>query len=481
MPSYNTKFCKELFQKVLHKVDDILSQQGESGLYTRPKGEQPSLITFIIQEELNLTSSTLNPSTLNQKFFFELKKETGEFISLSDQYLIPFCMFAENITEAAAKKLIESNAQSYDTKKETPAGNNKLNPVFPEFPEDDPSFPASPHYRIPIPGFKRVWLKDESYNPCGTHKDRKALEIVKFLYDEIVTKRTSQPNKTHSISPVSIISSGNEAYSLQYLLKRKNYPALRVILDNRYKETDIDKKLAEIGCNIWYHDTHEELSSADVKRITENPNGWDFTSYIKSDLKKSREKFYDWLTYEVLNLSPDYCFLPVGTGDLMLNLLKLNKAEIENVQNKLPKDERFFGDVPRLKNCNFLGATTNDLGSKADKLYTTFNKATDEPFTEEIQQYILGNFCGPETSVHELHEGYLDLAISYANALSINHEPSGIAGLALFFEKMHTINPDKKIVIINTGKLKVNEDMEGVEKKVKSIIEKVKKLNKEKK
>ena len=51
-------------------------------------------------------------------------------------------------------------------------------PLRPEFPADDPKFPATPTYQINVPGFSDVWIKDESYNPTGTHKDRMAWEII---------------------------------------------------------------------------------------------------------------------------------------------------------------------------------------------------------------------------------------------------------------------------------------------------------------
>ncbi|MEM5778180.1 MAG: hypothetical protein QXD43_00300 [Candidatus Aenigmatarchaeota archaeon] len=36
-----------------------------------------------------------------------------------------------------------------------------------------PKFPITPTYKINIPGFSNVWLKDESKNKItGTHKDR---------------------------------------------------------------------------------------------------------------------------------------------------------------------------------------------------------------------------------------------------------------------------------------------------------------------
>lgn len=56
------------------------------------------------------------------------------------------------------------------------------NPLKPEFPDDNPKFPATPTYKIAVPGFSDVWIKDKSFNPTGTHKDRMAWESEPVIY-----------------------------------------------------------------------------------------------------------------------------------------------------------------------------------------------------------------------------------------------------------------------------------------------------------
>jgi hypothetical protein len=56
---------------------------------------------------------------------------------------------------------------------------SESDPSKPEFPPDNPSFPATLTFKINVPGFENVWLKDESVNKfSGTHKDRLAWEVV---------------------------------------------------------------------------------------------------------------------------------------------------------------------------------------------------------------------------------------------------------------------------------------------------------------
>ena len=63
-------------------------------------------------------------------------------------------------------------------------------PNNPEFPSDNPKFPATPTYKIKVPGFNNVWLKDESVNKySGTHKDRQAWEVVILYRNFLLSKK----------------------------------------------------------------------------------------------------------------------------------------------------------------------------------------------------------------------------------------------------------------------------------------------------
>src|SRR3989338_7675962 len=67
------------------------------------------------------------------------------------------------------------------------------NPNNPEFPPDKPKFPATPTYKIEVPGFSNVWLKDESVNKySGTHKDRFAWEVVVLYRNFLLAKKLGQ-------------------------------------------------------------------------------------------------------------------------------------------------------------------------------------------------------------------------------------------------------------------------------------------------
>jgi len=318
-------------------------------------------------------------------------------------------------------------------------------PLKPEFPADNPKFPATPTYQIDLPGFSNLWVKDESFNPTGTHKDRMAWEIIVTYRDFLLAGKYGQ--NSDPLPAMSIISSGSAAIAIQTQLRKYRLPNLKVLVDTHLdpKHTDVLRKL---GCEIYTTNlSNKSLHWKDILRLTHNPDGFDITS---SEALDPTTRFYDWLSYEIINSSPDYCFIPFGTGNLFENVLNINKFEISTGNH----DPRFNGEVSKLRHCNFMGATTNNPRSKADKLYSPHL-----PFVHYDEQWIRlykrAGFCGPESNVYPVQERFLDKALALAGKLDINCEPSGIAGLALLLQMEDKIPKQKKILIVNTGKAKL--------------------------
>lgn len=318
-------------------------------------------------------------------------------------------------------------------------------PAKPEFPPGNPKFPATPTYQIKVPGFENVWLKDESVNPTGTHKDRMAWEMVVTYRDFLLAKKRGQFEGP--LPQMSIISFGSAAIAIQTVFKKYRLPNLKVLIDRKFIEPVALKSLKKLGCEIYETDLSKKpFSWKEILILTHNRNGFDITSNEALD---PTTRFYDWMSYEIINNSPDYCFIPFGTGNLYENILNINKKEVSTKNH----DPRFKGKVEMLRKCNFLGATTNNPHSKADKLYSPHL-----PFVHYDEQWIKlyrdAGFCGPESNVHLLKEEYLDEAMEIAESEGINCEPSGIAGLALMLQMKDKLPKDKKMLIVNTGKTK---------------------------
>jgi len=279
-------------------------------------------------------------------------------------------------------------------------------PNRPEFPADHPKFPATPTYKIKAPGFSNVWLKDESVNPTGTHKDRMAWEIVVTYRDFLLAKKRGQIKG--QLPSMSVISSGSAAIAIQTQLRKYHLPDLKVLADTGTNPA-ILAAMRKLGCGIYKTDLgRKPFQWSEILALTHNHNGFDITS---SEALDPTTRFYDWMSYEIINNSPDYCFIPFGTGNLYENVLNITKKEISSDHH----DPRFRGNVEILRNCNFFGATSNNPESKADKLYSPHL-----PFVHYDEQWIrmyrYAGFCGPESNVYVLKESYLDKAISIAES-----------------------------------------------------------------
>lgn len=318
-------------------------------------------------------------------------------------------------------------------------------PLHPEFPPHDPKFPATPTHRLEVPGFKNIWIKDESVNPTGTHKDRMAWEIVVTYRDILRAKERGQVSGP--LPSMSIISSGSAALAIQNALREYRLPPVKVLMDKRVARSVVEG-LKAVGCQVYLADLAQKaLPWKEILALTENEYGFDITSNEALD---PTLRFYDWMSYEILNSSPEYCFIPFGTGTLYENILNINKREVSTNHH----DPRFRGEVETLRRCHFLGATVNRPDSSADKLYSAHL-----PFVHFDEQWIhlyrQSGFCGELSNVLAVEERFLDEAMAIAGMNQVTCEPSGIVGLALMLQMKDLLPRDRKMLIVNTGKVKL--------------------------
>lgn len=331
------------------------------------------------------------------------------------------------------------------------------NPFKPEFPPEPyfrPRFPASLTKSVEIEGFKHVYIKDESTNPTGTHKDRMAWEIVLSLLE-------SKENEGF-LPELSFISAGSAACAIQFYMNvfgiDKN---LRTIVDLNTKPIIIEQ-LEELGCKTYKYDLSSKLLGPDeIKLITNNTNGIDLTYRL---MDPDKQRYYDWLSFEVFNEEPEYCFVPFGTGELYFNLIKVLVNEVVNIPIR-KRDPRMLKDVMKLKKCSFFGAYGTEETPKFDKLYAKYLPKKSR-MNAEVDFYINQRYIGDESQIVATTEKNLNEAIDICRRNKINYEPSGLGGLCLFLDMKHELNPERKVLIINTGKTnyepKVEFDITGI-------------------
>jgi len=320
-----------------------------------------------------------------------------------------------------------------------------------------PKFPITPVFRINIPGFSNVWLKDESKNNItGTVKDRMSWEIVMAYKDILLSKKEDKIKGP--LPQISMISAGTAALAIQYQMRRYGLPNLKVLVDCKIGEENLEH-LKKAGCIIYKTDFSKKcLTGEDILKLTKNESGFDITSN-RAFFPTSR--FYDWLSYEVFNQNPDYVFIPYGSGQIFENILNVNIMIVTSKEYEKRKDifrirhvKIFTGNIDILKKCNFMGATTYNPKTKAIKLYAPHHPFIEFP-KERINLHIYRGHFGKETGVYLFEEKFLDKAIEFARKNGIEAEPSGLGGLALFLQMKDKISKDKKIIILNTGKTRM--------------------------
>jgi len=297
-----------------------------------------------------------------------------------------------------------------------------------------------------------MWIKDESINPTGTHKDRMAWEIY-LWYENEIKRQINSPEGKIALKSLSLISSGGAAYAIQDLLSKKGLPNLRVLMNQDTSE-ELIHRLQEKDCKIYLCDLDSaSLNSKEILEKTDNINGIDIT-YGK-EFDSLRAIYYDWLSYEVLNQNPDWVFIPFGTGDLFTNVISTNSREMD----KKVASKRFFGNKQILSKCNFIGAANNRKSSKMKMLYSAFQNKAIDAMNRKITNLIVKSHCSKTSRVIVVKEQYLDSAIEIAEYFALNFEPSAISGLGLFLQLSDNndihIKSNEKVIFINTGKCKV--------------------------
>jgi cysteine synthase len=308
-------------------------------------------------------------------------------------------------------------------------------PEFPPAPFFTPRFPASATYKVEVPGFSNVWVKDESTNPTGSHKDRMAWEITLNAL-------------RFNIPEISIISSGSAAIAIKHFFNLFDVKTVLKVLVDHELNPEIKKAIRDIGCELYETDlSAQSLNDAKIRQLTNNRSGIDVTYRETMDVYNIQ--YYDWLSYEILNHNPDYCFIPFGTGDLFINVLKTVQQEYN--ARHFSHDPRFNGDIKTIKQCSFMGATTKSKDSKLDKLFSYFLPSLDNHklFIKNLKQF---DCIGQLSNIHFVEERHVDQAMEMATTVGVNCEPSGIAGLALLLQMKNKIPPDSKVLIVNTGR-----------------------------
>jgi hypothetical protein len=331
---------------------------------------------------------------------------------------------------------------------------NGDDPDRPEFPPDSPRFPATPEVVIQNEPFM-LMIKDESWNPTGSHKDRWAWEKLLWYRSEIERALSAHGSRKTPVQlrAMSMISSGSAALALQTLLRLHGLPPLRVVMDGTRPPPGVIPKLESIGAVVYRRDLDQAfLKEFDVLDATDNVGGFEITT--RDIATPEHECFYDWLVCEILLLRPTYIFVPFGTGDLFTNIL----AVLANEATAKARDKRLGELSPEdLQGIHVLGATTDNPQTRMDKLYAK-HRPTEDEIDLKRRNLIATGIIGERSAVIPIADSWAVKAAKIARDQNIRTELSGIAGLGLFLSIRAELPLTEKdvVVVVNTGWMHVS-------------------------
>jgi len=317
------------------------------------------------------------------------------------------------------------------------------NPMKPGFPPDNPKFPATPIRKIEVSGFKNISVKDESVNSTGTFKDRLAWKIVTRYSNFLMAKKEGLVEGP--LPQFSSISYGNTAIALAEMFEKYKLPKPKILVDVDIPDK-IHNYLKKCYCEIYTCSLHKKaLYPEEILKLTNNLNGFDITSNEALD---QHTALYDWMSFEIINETPDYILVPFGSGCLYENICNTIKNE---VLKSGKKDPRLNVDINKVRKCHVIGVTVDHSKSEAYMLYSIYS-----PFRQFNKQWIsffrTFGYVGGHSDVHFVNEEYIREAYELLNSQGIRCEHSGATGLAYLLENKDKFPKNKKILVINTGR-----------------------------
>lgn len=334
-----------------------------------------------------------------------------------------------------------------------PRPSNSSHAASPEFPHHSPRFPATGEAKLDLGAFE-IQIKDESRNPTGSHKDRWAWEKLLRYRDRIEQELERAPatSKKITIPVLAMISAGSAAMALQSLLRLYGLPSLRVVLDKNRGRTPqaLIDKLEAIGAKIELIDLDEqELSSDRLLEIFGCNPLFDIDVTSRDADSPFEQSYYDWLTYEILAMQPDYIFVPVGSGDLFANIIRI--IESETSHDTVPHD-RLKDAREDLTGIHVLGAKPSIQKTRMTKLWAKFTPSHPQ-IEDKVKELIEKEKLGAHSGLYELEDKFALDAFDKTRVIHLNTEYSGIAGLGLFLKLKDRlpIPEGSNIVVVNTG------------------------------
>jgi threonine synthase len=255
-------------------------------------------------------------------------------------------------------------------------------------------------------GVSALWIKDESQNPFGTHKDRKSEFILANLLDL---------NEGIRPDALCIFTSGNAGLSLARFAEPASISVIALIDPCQIVERSL-LALQEVCHRVVAISSRDQLWTS--AQLCLAAGGSDDGMILDAT---NCADAYVGLIDELDAFVPDVIVLPVGGGELFIGVYGRLKA---------------LGWHTRL-----IGVTVRRRNSIADKLYAEWT-----PYRRIIQQ-----ICLPD-SRHQVIELHDEAALAETTKHISPHLACEYSSAAAFEAlRLLKFKPSERILVVNTG------------------------------
>lgn len=262
-------------------------------------------------------------------------------------------------------------------------------------------------------GIEHLWVKDESANPLGTHKDRKSLTLVERAIRLPLHLRPQA---------FCLLTAGNAGLSLAIMASSSAIPVVAFVDGERSTNSQSELEVLcervvrlDLNGHEWRPRELCELADAQLgRRVIDVTNGVidPYSEIVREICLLDPER------------RPDLIVLPIGCGELFLGIERGLKR---------------YGLKARL-----VGVTTPER-SLADKLYARWR-----PHGSHVAVLTLGG--SPHRLLNLRDESLLLDTYNWLRLGGrVRCEPSSAAAFAALFKIRDELKNGEKVMVINTG------------------------------
>ena len=285
-------------------------------------------------------------------------------------------------------------------------------------------------------GSENLYMKDESRNPTGSHKDR----LCSLIVSQAVYKKAPG---------IVIASTGNQGVSAAAYAKVAGLPCVVITTPN--VSPTMKMLMQAYGAYVLITPTMNDrivLLEKIVRELGFEPASGIWTPPIGSNFRAiDAYKTISFEVYQQMQGVPDWFIVPSSYGDTLFGIYK-------GMQDL--KEMQYIARIPKMVAAEVFGATKKSVEATDDipvQVQTAPSVQTSIAVGSTAYQTVKAIRSSGGTAENSLDEEALDMQKQLAYTEGIFAEPSSLASLVVLKKLLQngTIRPEEKVVALITS------------------------------